>query len=134
MRHAVNLRANDRGSATVEMAIALPVLVAIIYGIFQAALLLLASAGMQHGIGEGARLATIYPTPASATITTKVTNSLFGMQDAQTGYPQVSVAKDASATQQWYTIAVSYRKDVSFLFLPSRTVTINHSKRVYIAQ
>lgn len=134
MRRLLNLRADDRGSSVIEMAIALPVLVLIIYGIFESALLLRASAGMQHGIGEGARLATIYPTPSSTTVSTKVTDSLFGMQDAKTGFPQVSAVRGTNTTHQWYTIGVTYKKDVDFLFLPSRTVTINHSKRVYIAQ
>lgn len=134
MMGMVKLRRDERGAAAIETAIALPVLVFIIYGIFESALLFRASAGMQHGIGEGARLATIFPTPAAATVSTKVTDGMFGMQDAKANFPQVSVVAGNTTTQKWFTIGVIYKKDVSFMFLPSRTVTINHSKRVYVAQ
>ena len=134
MKRILRLRSDNRGAAVIEMAIALPVLVFIIYGIFESALLLRASAGMQHGIGEGARLATIYPTPSNAAVTARVNDKLFGMQDAKAGFPLVSVVKANNTTHQWYTIGVTYKKDVDFLFLPSRTVTITHSKRVYTAQ
>ncbi len=129
-----NMRADNRGVAIIEFALALPILVFIIYGIFESALLLKASAGMQHAIGEGARRAAIFPTPDSATVLTKVSDSLFGMENAKTGFPEISVAKSNNTTQKWYTIDVVYKKDVNFLFLPSRTVTIEHSKRVYTAQ
>jgi len=134
MKCILNLRTDNRGAAMIEFAIALPVLIFIIYGIFESALLLKASAGMQHALGEGARRATIFPTPDSATVSTKVSDSLFGMENAKTGFPQISVADGNNSTQNWYTIGVTYQKDVNFLFLPSRTVTIQHSKRVYTAQ
>ena len=53
------LRRNDRGAAAIEMALALPILVSMIYGLFQVGLLYQANAGMQHALGEGARLATL---------------------------------------------------------------------------
>jgi Flp pilus assembly protein TadG len=125
---------NHRGAAAIEMAIALPILVFTIYGIFESSMLLKASAGMQHAVGEGARLATIYPTPANSAVTAKVNDELFGMEEAKSGFPLVSVVKANSTTQQWYTITVTFKKDVDFLFLPSREVTLVRSKRVYTAQ
>jgi len=133
MKRILDIRGDNRGNAMIEMAIALPVLIFFIYGIFEAALLLRASAGMQHGIGEGARVAIVFPTPADTAVSTKVSDALFGMQDATTGYPHVSVVRSTSTTHQWFTIGVVYKKDVNFLFLPTRTVTIEHTKRVYTA-
>jgi len=121
-----------RGAAVIEMAIALPVLIFLIYGIFEASLLFRANAGMQHGLGEGARYATIYPTPSDSAINTKVTNALFGMEDAKPGFPTVTVVPDTTAKTK--TITVTYKKDVDFLFMATRTVTITHSKKAYVAQ
>ena len=59
MRLATILRRDERGVAATEMALALPVLITMIYGIFQVGLLYQANAGMQHALGEGARLATL---------------------------------------------------------------------------
>ncbi len=51
---------DKRGVAAVEMALSLPVLLLFIYGIFEVGVMLNAVAGMQSGLGEGARYATIY--------------------------------------------------------------------------
>ena len=53
------LKRDERGVAATEMALALPVLITMIYGIFQVGLLYQANAGMQHALGEGARYATL---------------------------------------------------------------------------
>ena len=54
---------DQRGAAVIEMAIALPVLIVISDGIFQIGIAFQASAGMQHALGEGARLATLCQNP-----------------------------------------------------------------------
>lgn len=133
MRRLGHLRRDEKGGAVVEMAIALPVLILMIYGIFESAMLLKANAGIQHAIGEGARLATIYPTPSSTAVENKVSSELFGMDGAKATYPRVTVTPGTGAPN-YYTISVTYVKTVKFLFLASRDVTITHSKRVYRAQ
>ena len=92
------LKRDERGAAAIEMAISQPVLVFYIYGIFESALLLWASAGMQHAIGEGARLATIYPTPNATAVSNQVAATLFGTYDAKSGYPAVSVVPSSSGS------------------------------------
>ena len=54
-----NLINAEDGAAAIEMAIAVPVLVLFIIGIFSFGRMLEADAGMQHAIGEGARYATL---------------------------------------------------------------------------
>ena len=62
------LRRCQRGAAVIEFALTVPILVLIIYGIFQVGLLFQANAGMQHALGEGARYATLcMPTSTGAT-------------------------------------------------------------------
>ena len=53
------LRRCQRGAAVIEFALSLPILVLLIYGIFQVGLMFQANAGMQHALGEGARYATL---------------------------------------------------------------------------
>lgn len=124
---------NERGTSAIELAIALPVLMLFIYGIFESALLLKANAGIQHAIGEGARMAILFPTPNTTAVETEVNSELFGMDGAKSGYPQVTVTAGAG-TPNFYTISVTYVKTVKFLFLASRDVTITRSKTVYRAQ
>jgi Flp pilus assembly protein TadG len=59
MNRLLTLRREERGAATIEMAIALPTLIVFLWGIFQVGVAFQAKAGMQHALGEGARLATL---------------------------------------------------------------------------
>ena len=65
MKKLVPALRDDRGAAVIEIAIALPVLVLFVWGIFQIGIAFQASAGMQHALGEGARLATICLNPTA---------------------------------------------------------------------
>src|SRR4051812_30237836 len=87
VRKLFTLRRSDRGAAAIEMAIALPVLVLFLWGIFQIGMAGQAIAGMQHGLGEAARYATLClnPTtqgacspPSSTQLIARVNSRLFG--------------------------------------------------------
>ena len=140
------LRRDERGVAATEMALALPVLITMIYGIFQVALLYQANAGMQHALGEGARLATICtPTTvvvvgANGSITTNVcapptdpqikarmTDKLFGRGDG------TFTVQDPVPGTGYRDLAISYSKRMNFIFFPGPTITLNRTKRAYVA-
>jgi hypothetical protein len=53
------LCSDARGAVAIEMAFALPVVVMLMIGILQFALVLQASGAMRHGIGEGLRFAKV---------------------------------------------------------------------------
>ena len=119
------LKRNERGAAAIEFAIAVPVLVLIIYGIFRIGLLYQANAGMQHALGEGARLATLYPTPTDTQITAKMNAKLFGQ-----GYGTFTVSTPTTgATSK--TLTITYTTPMDFLLVPGPTVTLTRSKVVY---
>jgi len=122
------LRSDQAGSAAVEFVVAAPVLVSMLWGIFQFAILLQANAGMQHALGEGARLATIFPTPSETAIQLKITSAKFGVGNGTWDTPVISYPE--AGTMQ---IDVSYRQPLDFLFFPGPTVDLSASKRVYLA-
>ncbi len=142
MRLASILQRDERGVAATEMALALPVLITMIYGIFQVGLLYQANAGMQHALGEGARLATLcVPTsvvnnsgstttvckaPTDDAIRNRMTAKLFGKGDGA-----FTVANPVAATG-YRDLSVSYTKKMNFIFFPGPTITLNRSKRAYI--
>jgi Flp pilus assembly protein TadG len=121
------LRRDEQGAAAIEFAIAVPVLILLIYGIFRIGLLFQANAGMQHALGEGARYATLYPTPTDAQIQTRMTSRLFGK-----GYGTFTVAAPVNSTG-YKTLTVTYTTPMDFLFVPGPTVTVSRTKRVYVA-
>lgn len=127
MKKVAAIIRNQRGAAAIEFAIAVPVLVLFIYGIFRIGLLFQANAGMQHALGEGARYATIYPTPTNTQIQAKVNARLFG-----NGYGTFTVAAPVDGAG-FKTLTVTYTTPMDFLLVPGPTVTLSRSKKVYVA-
>lgn len=123
------LRLDQRGAAIVEMAIALPVLILFIYGIFVVGLLFWANAGMQHALGEGARFATIFPTPTDSQLQSRVTSSTFGTYNGTLATPSITT----NVAGRYKDISLTYSQPTDFLFFDGPTVSITNSKRVYLA-
>jgi Flp pilus assembly protein TadG len=119
---------DEQGVAVIEFAFALPVIITFIWGIFQLGLVFQAQAGMQHALGEGARLATLYPTPTDDAIKARVVASTFGTGNGTFDPPQVTTSTDLSAK----TISVTYKVTPSFLFISVPQVSITRSKKVYM--
>ena len=127
MSRLTTLRRNEQGAAAIEFAIAVPILILMIYGIFRLGLLFQANAGMQHALGEGARYATIFPTPTDTQIQTKMNARLFG-----SGYGSFTVAAPVDGVG-FKTLTVTYTTPMDFLLVPGPTVTITRTKKVYVA-
>jgi Flp pilus assembly protein TadG len=125
------LRCCQRGAAAIEFAIAVPVMVVSIYGIFQVGMLYEANAGMQHALGEGARLASLYDrtttthVPTDASIKAKMSAKLFGRNGG------TFVVADPVSGTGFKTLSITYTRHMDFLFLPGPNVSLNRSKKVY---
>jgi len=132
------IRRDENGAATLEMAIALPVLVSMIYGIFMLGQLFESNAGIQHALGEGARYGNLClnatngscSTPTSTQIAARVNQKLFGTRNGTFDTPSVD---NSTASSGYITITVSYHQTMNFLFFTGPTVTLTRSKRVYLA-
>lgn len=128
-----NLR-DESGSAAIEFAIAVPVLATIVWGIFQIAIVLMANAGMQQALGEGARYATIFDTTTSARptddqIAAKIVSARFGTGGGTWHTPVIN--DDDEAADGYILISVQYDVPTNFLLFQGPTVTLSGSKRVY---
>lgn len=131
-----HIRRDERGAAAVEFALSLPVLVTLIYGIFEFSQLYWANAGIQHALGEGARVATLCipntnsssgcDLPSDATIVAKENAKLFG----PTGGSYSVQAPVASAGYK--TLTITYTRTMNFLFFTGPTITLTRSKQVYV--
>jgi Flp pilus assembly protein TadG len=135
---------DDSGAAMVETAFALPVLLTMIWGIFQFGVAMHAHAGMQNALGEGARLATLCRNPTVATgcsrpsndeIIARMSNTRFGTGYGTFGTPTVTAGTAPSASQpaDHIILGVTFNMPMNFLFFPGPTVTFTQTKRVYVA-
>lgn len=118
---------DQSGAAAIEMAIAVPVLTLFLWGIFQVGIAFQASAGMQHALGEGARYATIWPTPTNDQIKTRINSKVFGTGVGTFSEPTVNNGAD------YKDLSVTFNMPMSFLFFNGPSVSLTRTKRVYVA-
>ena len=123
---------DEQGVAAIEIAFALPVLLLFVFGIFQFGVILQANAGMQHALGEGARLATIYPQPSDAAIVSKMDNSEFGMNVGTFHTPTISTPATTECAN-CRDLQVTYTVTPNFIFFSAPAITLTRNKRVYTA-
>lgn len=139
MRKLIQLQRDERGTAIIEMAIALPTLILFLYGIFQVGVAFQAKAGMQHALGEGARLATLCynpnvtngcSVPSNTAIKNKINERVFGTKVGTYSEPTVT---DGPTGEKYRTLSVSFTMTPSYLFFNGPPITITETKRVYTA-
>lgn len=130
---------DERGAAVIETAFALPVLLVLVWGIFQFGVAFHGNAGMQHALGEGARLATlcINPTvddgcgtPTDAQILAKMNLQHFGTGYGTFGTPTVV---DGAAGTNTKVLTVTFSMPLNFLLFNGPTISMTKSKTVYMA-
>ena len=131
-------RSDQRGTAGIEMAIALPVLVTAILGIFTVGQLFEGNAGMQHALGEGARYATLCLSqgtsgctlPTGTAIKAQVNSKLFGTSNGTFDTPLLTTS---TASSGYVTLSVTYHQTMQFAFVTGPTIDLTRSKRIYLA-
>ena len=124
---------NERGAAVIEMAFALPALVILIWGSVQLGLMFRAMAGIQHSLGEGARLATIWPQPTDDAIETRMEEVVYGIEPGTfTIHPPEAGLSDAG--EPYLDLKVSYTQETNLLLLPGPTISVEREKRVWVAE
>ena len=124
---------DDRGAAVIEMAFALPALVILIWAIVQLGMAFRAISGIQHSLGEGARLATIWPQPTDKAIQDKMSDVVYGIEPGTfTIHPPAAGLSDAA--EPYLDLKVTYTQPTNLLLLPGPTITITREKRVWVAE
>ena len=124
---------DDRGAAVIEMAFALPALVILIWAIVQLGMAFRAISGIQHSLGEGARLATIWPQPTDDQIQEKMSDVVYGIEPGKfTIHPPAAGLSDAA--EPYLDLKVTYTQPTNLLLLPGPTITITREKRVWVAE
>ena len=127
MKIFARLKRDERGAAVIETAFALPVLIIMIWMIAQLGLAFRAMAGIQHALGEGARLATIFPRPDNTAIKARISSKVYGIK------PGTFTVVEPVAGAGFITLRVNYTQPTSLLLLPGPTISVSRSKVVWVA-
>lgn len=131
MRLLKNLRRDRRGAAVIEMAFALPALIVLMWMIIQLGLVFRAMSGIQHGLGEGSRMATLFPKPTNAAVQAKITDAVYGI-----GPGSFTIATPTSGNADganFLDLQVTYTQQTDMLLFPGPTINVTRSKRVWTA-
>ena len=124
-------RLDDRGAAVIEMAFALPILIIMMWMIVQLGLVFRAMSGINHGLGEGARLATLYPQPTDDAIKTKISDAVYGIGPGSFEIEDPVAGVDMGAN--YLDHEVTYTQETDLLIIPGPTINVTRSKRVWVA-
>ena len=127
-----NLSRNEKGAAVIEMAFALPILIMLLWMVVQLGLVLRAMSGIQHSLGEGARVATLWPVPSENTITNKMEAAVYGIGPGN--FTIVDPVAGTADGSDYLDLQVTYTQDTDLIFLPGPTINVSRSKRVWVAE
>jgi hypothetical protein len=131
MRYLVKITRDRRGAAAIEMAFALPALIVMMWMIVQLGLVFRAMSGIQHGLGEGARMATLFPKPSDDTIHDRIEAAVYGI-----GPGHFDIADPVPGTADganYMDLEVTYTQETDLLIIPGPDISVSRSKRVWIA-
>jgi len=123
---------DEDGAAVVEFAFALPILIMFIWGIAQFGMIMAADAGIQNALGEGARMATLTPTPTTAQVQQRMQDSLFG--NFLGSYTISPPAVTTGTVTRFMDLQITYTVTPNFLFFKGPQITMPRSKRVYLTE
>ena len=122
---------SEHGAAVIEMAFALPIVVVFIWVIVQLGLVFRATSGIQHALGEGARLATVWPEPSAEDIQARVAEAVYGIGPGEFSDPLVEPGTDCD--NSCLDVTVTYSQETDLLLFPGPTIEVSRTKRVWTA-
>ena len=122
---------SEKGAAAIEMAFALPILVVFIWMIVQLGLVFRATSGIQHALGEGARLATVWPSPSAEDVKARVEEAVYGIGPGEFDVPDPVPGADCD--DSCLDVTVTYTQETDLLLFPGPTIEVSRTKRVWTA-
>lgn len=124
------LRRDEKGVTAIEFAMALPVLVVLMLGILQMAMVLAANGAMRNALGEGLRLAKVNPDATNEQVLAATRYSLIGVHPDAV---QSLTFQRAEADQiRSGTIALTIRLNPVVPFVPLPPITLTQKKKVFL--
>lgn len=126
-------RKSEQGAAAMEFALAIPVIIMLFYGLAQYGIILLANAGIRHGVDMGARAATVYigATPLTDTqIRSKITANIYGVNRGTVSTP--TIVRGTNNGVKFVDITVTYTAPIDLIFFKFGPLSLSESRRAYL--
>ena len=129
----LRLKRDEQGVAVIEMAFGLPILILMLWMLVQLGQVFRAMSGIQHALGEGARLATLYPTPETGVIEDKILESVYGIGPGEFDIEPPAGGTDSATGVDYIDLEVTYTQPTNMLLFPGPTISVSRAKRVWVA-
>lgn len=127
---AHRLLRDRRGATAAEFALAVPVLLLMLFTVLQFGVLYVANAGLQNAVGEGARVATLWPRRSTAEITSEINAARFGLNPGGLSQPQLTYGQ--ANGQDFVELSMTYTTDLDFIFFKVEDVQLQETRRAYM--
>lgn len=125
------IRDDRSGSLGFEFALAMPILVTLMLGILQFAMVLHASGAMRNAMGEGLRLAKVYPTATADEVYAETRDEFVGV--AHSGIKRLLFTRGTATNGAAYgRLVMTYELKPMLPFAPIPAITLQETKQVYL--
>ncbi|WP_164157699.1 TadE/TadG family type IV pilus assembly protein [Sandarakinorhabdus rubra] len=126
---ARRLAGDRRGATAAEFALTVPIWAMLIFGLFNLSRVYFGRAGVLNGLGEAARVATLWPRRPDSDMRAAFTARTFGLISGET--PSFTVTPGTANGQDFVDIQVSYTPRISLLLISVPTVTLTYQRRAF---
>jgi Flp pilus assembly protein TadG len=128
LRLARALSRSRAGSAS-EFALVLPIWVITTMAVVNTGRFFVARAGIQNGMGEAARVATLWPRKSEDEIRAAFDAGTFGLTSTEA--PQLELETGTANGQAYVDLEVEYEPQFFLMFVDISPVTLNYSRRAF---
>jgi Flp pilus assembly protein TadG len=122
------LRRSRSGATAAEFALVLPLFLVFVFGFIGVGALFWANAGLRHGVGEGARVATLFPRRTDAQIIAAVRSNSFGL-GGTIGTP--AIVTGTSNGQDFVEITATVNPRFDLILIEVAPITLTERRRAY---
>ena len=129
MIRALRSFARSRSGATAaEFALTLPLFLAFVFVFVGIGSVFWANAGLRNGVGEGARVATLFPRRTDAQISNAIRANSFGLRSVMT---TPTITSGTANGQDFVDITVTVQPHFDLFFIEVEPITMSETRRVY---
>lgn len=132
-RLLTRLRCDSRGTAMLEFAFALPLLVSLMMALLQLAMVLHASGGMRHAVGEGVRFARVHRDATAEEVIARIEKNYSGIERARVRSLAFQRGMTA-AGEEFARASMLYEAELVIPFIPRSLVTLSETRLVYLPE
>lgn len=126
-----NIRNEIRAVSTVEFALVLPLLMAMLLSISYLGILFFTQAGLKSSVEDAARFSTVWPTPSEAAIAERIKSNNFAMAPGEIVGPTITFSENQAPN--YVTITMGYDVDLNYFF-GTKTIRLSESRQAFVDQ